>query len=208
MTYIDTGKDKVKKICELLRKETLDPAQEEAKQIVHAAQEEAKEIVEQAQSQAEKILEEARSQIQAEHKLMTSSLALAVKQSIATLKEQIINDLFNPKLAEMISSQMSKTDVIAKLVDSVVDAIKHSGLDTDLSACLPKKINVEELLAMLAKQTLTYISNNNIVLKDIHGGCIVKVEKQNLAIDISDEALKEVVASFIAKQLHKYIFAN
>ncbi len=45
MKGTETGKDKVKKICDILRRETLDPAISEAEQIVHLAKERAEEIV-------------------------------------------------------------------------------------------------------------------------------------------------------------------
>ena len=45
MKGIDAGKDKVKKICDVLRKETLEPARKEAEEIIQQAEAKAAEIL-------------------------------------------------------------------------------------------------------------------------------------------------------------------
>ena len=45
MKGIETGKDKVKKICDFLRNETLDPARHEADSILENAREKAEKIL-------------------------------------------------------------------------------------------------------------------------------------------------------------------
>ena len=44
MEIVDSGKDKVKKICETLKKQTLDPAKQEARNIIDHALKEAEKI--------------------------------------------------------------------------------------------------------------------------------------------------------------------
>jgi cell division septum initiation protein DivIVA len=59
MDTIETGKDKVKKICEVLRKETIEPAIAEAKHILQTAQENADQIIEEAKRKAAKLVADA-----------------------------------------------------------------------------------------------------------------------------------------------------
>jgi len=59
MEAVETGKDKVKKICEVLRKETLEPALQEAEGIVGEANGKAEAILEQAKAKAQMMIQEA-----------------------------------------------------------------------------------------------------------------------------------------------------
>lgn len=53
MKGTEPGKDKVKKICDILRRETLEPAENEAKQIIDSAKEQAKQMISAAHKEAE-----------------------------------------------------------------------------------------------------------------------------------------------------------
>ena len=56
---VDTGRDKVKQICEVLRKETLEPAIDEAKGILEDAQKKGQQIVAEAKEKAAKMIADA-----------------------------------------------------------------------------------------------------------------------------------------------------
>ena len=72
--------DKVKKICEALTKETLDPAKKQAKEIIDSAKKEAEEIIEAARRNAEAIFEEGRKKLTQEKSAQETSLNLAAKK--------------------------------------------------------------------------------------------------------------------------------
>ena len=49
MKGTETGKDEVKMICDILRRETLDPAMQEADEIIRSAKERAEELMQEGQ---------------------------------------------------------------------------------------------------------------------------------------------------------------
>ena len=59
MKGLESGKDKVKKICDILRKETLEPAQDEARGLIESAKEQAQQLIEEAKQEAERLKAEA-----------------------------------------------------------------------------------------------------------------------------------------------------
>ena len=61
MKGLETGKDKVKKICDVLKRETLEPAKHEADEIVASARKKADEILADAHKEAKKMLDDAQS---------------------------------------------------------------------------------------------------------------------------------------------------
>lgn len=53
MKSLETGKDKIQKICDALKKETLEPAKQEAREVIENARLQAAEIVTAAKKEAE-----------------------------------------------------------------------------------------------------------------------------------------------------------
>lgn len=74
MKTTDTGKNKIQKICDLIKSETIEPAQQEAREIVENAHLQAKEIVDEARRQAEEIHAKALREIEQKKKVCESSL--------------------------------------------------------------------------------------------------------------------------------------
>ena len=86
MKSVDTGKEKVKKICEVLRKETIDPAKKEGDHIIAKARDEGEKIVTNAKKEAVRLLDDAKKKIEEERNVFQASINLACKKSIDTLK--------------------------------------------------------------------------------------------------------------------------
>ena len=63
MKSTEVGKDKVKKICDVLRRETLDTAKEEAAAIIEKGREEVKGLIEEAKREAKRAHEAAKKKI-------------------------------------------------------------------------------------------------------------------------------------------------
>ena len=80
MKSVDTGKEKVKKICEVLRKETLEPAKKEGNQIIAKARADAEKIIEDAKNEALRVQEEAKRRIEEERNVFQASMNLAAKK--------------------------------------------------------------------------------------------------------------------------------
>src|SRR3989337_1421388 len=100
MPSLDKGDDKIKKICEIIRKDTLDPAKEHAKEIIENAKIEADQIIKKANNEKEKILNEAKKDIEKEKKIFDSSLNISLRQAFEDLKSKIENELFSKTLSE------------------------------------------------------------------------------------------------------------
>ncbi len=66
MKTLEKGKDKIQHICQVLKEETLKPAQDEAEKIIARAKKERDEILKGAGKNADKMLEAARECIERE----------------------------------------------------------------------------------------------------------------------------------------------
>ncbi len=204
----DYSNDKVKKICDSIRQSALEPAQEEANKIIEEARNEARQIIKDAKADAEKQLAEVRKQITSERNVFKASLHLACKQTLATLKQEIEHKVFNEELGNILASHIQDPKVIAQFINAVTEALAKEGVDADLLAIIPEKIQPQEVAKLLAQNTLHRLKDQSLKFGNIRGGVQIKLEGKYLTIDLSDEALKDLVASFVREDYRNLIFSS
>ncbi len=206
MKGMESGTDKVKKICDALRKETLEPALVEAEEIVDQAREEAARIVAEAQRQAERHFDEAKERIGREKEIFQAALNQASKLAVQFLKQTIEEKLFNRELAKQLASFMQNPKILADLITAVVKAIEKDGKDVDLSAYIPSAIPARDVNAFLAKEILEKLKEKSVLIAPIGGGIEVKLRNENVTLDLSDAALNELLANYIRKDFRELFF--
>jgi V/A-type H+/Na+-transporting ATPase subunit E len=206
MKGTESGKDKVKKICDILRRETLEPAEIEAEQIIRTAREQAEQIVMAAQKEAEKLQQEAGQEIERQRNVFQSSLSQACKQAMAALKQDIEEKLFNQELSRLITKHTQDPKVLAQLVTAIVEGIEKEGIEAALSVYIPAAVPARSVNMLLAHEVLEKLKEKSVLIGPLTGGIEVKLHKENITIDISDAALKELVANYIRKDFRELIF--
>ena len=206
MENLDTGKDKIKKICEILKNETLQPAQEEAQRIVEAAEQEARNIQRAAEAQAEELVTASKIKMAKQKELFDHSIRAACTQVMESLRQEIENNLFNTSLSDWLSKQTVDADLAAKLVNALVKAIEKEGTSAELSAIIPSKIPAEKVNALLLKEVVDKLREKSVVLGGLTGGVQLKLHDKQLTLDLSDEALKELLGRYIRKDFRDLLF--
>ena len=206
MKGLESGKDKVKKICEVLKKETLEPAKKEAEEILHQAHATAENIISQATAKAKDIESAAKKEIERQRNVFQSSLHQACKQSIESLKQEIENNLFSKDLSGLITKQTQDPKVIAELLTAVVKAIEKEGINSDITAYVSSAVPAKAINSLLAQNILQRLKEKEVVLGSMQGGVAVKLHKENITLDITDIALKELVSQYIRKDFRDMLF--
>jgi len=206
MKGLESGKDKVKKICEVLKKETLEPAKKEAEEILHQAHATAENIISQANAKAKDIESAAKKEIERQRNVFQSSLHQACKQSIESLKQEIENNLFSKDLSSLITKQTQDPKVIAELVTAVVNAIEKEGINSDITAYVSSAVPAKAINSLLAQNILHRLKEKEVVLGSMQGGVAVKLHKENITLDITDIALKDLVSQYIRKDFRDMLF--
>lgn len=206
MKGIETGKDKVKKICEVLRKETLEPAKKEANEIIDEARSEAEKVLREAHRKAEHIVSEAKTEMEKQKNVFHSSINQASKQAIESLKQQIEEKLFNRELGQLIIKHTQDPKILAELISGIIKALERDGVNGDLSAYIPASVQAKAVNALLAEQVISKLKEKSVLLGTMAGGVEVKIRKENISIDITDVALKDLLINFIRKDFREMIF--
>lgn len=206
MKTLENSQDKIEKICETIRKETLAPAIQEAERIIAEATAQAEEILHNARHERKSILKEAEKEIEQERNVFQSSLVQAAKQSLETLRQDIENQLFNSQLDLLLEKELNDPKIVSSLLSAIITALEKKGLDTDLQAVVAQKFSPREINELLAKDILNKLKNQSVTVGAFKGGAQVKVVDRKMTVDMSENALKELLSSFVRKDFRKLIF--
>lgn len=206
MEVLDTGHDKIRKICDTLKKETLEPAKKEAKEIIAKAIQEAEKIVQHAKDDAKSIYEENKKKMQKEKNVLQSSLKLACSQSIEALRQEVEENFFNKEIGKLFKEQVNSEQLIAQFINVVIQAIEKEGLKGDLEVIIPKHLSREEIAKKLTQTTISRLKDRPLILGDRQNGVEVKVKDHHMALEISDQTLLSLFASFLREEFRAMLF--
>lgn len=208
MENVETGKDKIKKICEILKNETLEPAKQEAQVIIENAKLQAEEIIQQAKQKAETLQVRAKEEIEKEKSVFQEALRGAAEQAVLSLKQSIDEDFFNKELYTKVEETTSDPKIISKIITALIDAIEKEGVSADFSALIPEQVSTEQVNTLIAKNILKKLKEGEVTLGGFSGGVQMKLRDKKVILDISDVAIHELLAKFLRKDFRKLLFAK
>lgn len=207
MKTLEKGPEKIKTICKVLRDEALEPAQKESQEIIKSAHKQAEQIVAEAQKEADKLLAAAKTKIDQEQNVFQSSLQQAAKQSVELLKQKIESHFFNGNLSALIDKSASDPNVVATLIKAIVKALEAEGMAADLTALVPKSISERQVNELLIEDMLSKLREKSVVIGDFTGGAQLRINNKKLTIDLSSQAIKELLSShLVRKDFRKMVF--
>ena len=207
MTDLEKADLRIQVICEKIRNETLDPAKEEANNIVALAKRDAELILGQARREAEKLQDELKKSLEEEKLIFESSLQQASKQTLEQLKVKIEQTLFNPQLGTWVQEQLGSAKDHAKLIEVLVEAIGKEGTHAELSVLVPQKFSADTITAHLSEKVLDRLKDHTVQLADLPAGVQIRLMGKNMVLDLSASALEEIIASFVRKDFRKVFFS-
>lgn len=208
MKTLDTDQDKIKKICDALRKDTLEPAENEALRIIEDAKDKSKKIILEAEAEANKIIKRAQSEMEQERSVFQSSLSQAAKQGIELIRQEIQSKLFNPELEKLVVKSSADPKIVASLIEAMAKAISQQGLGSDLLAYIPKDISPQAVNSLLHETVIHHLKNGTVELGSFKGGAKIRLTDKKMTLDMTEDTLKELIATFISKDFRKFIFGH
>lgn len=206
MKSFDRGQEKIQKICDKLRRETIEPAELEAKKILEEANQKAESLKIQAEHHIEQMIKQARGQMEQERNVFHSSLQQAAKQIIEGLRQEIEQKLFNDQIQQMLEHEMGNPKIVAELLNGMIKAIEKEGLTTDLTAIIPRHLSSEEVSALLIDNVRKRLKGKSLEIGDFAAGAQVKMVGKKMTIDLSEQAIKELLADYMRKDFRRLIF--
>ncbi len=206
MKGLETGKDKIQKICDALRKETLEPARHEAKEIIDAARNTAANYLQEAKIKAQDTLALAEKEIEERKKVFESSLMMACRQGIEDLKAKIEEEFFNPELQNLVEKEMGDPKTIARILSAFLETLEEKGIDDELIVSIPKSITPRSINSLLAQKAIDKLEKGEVVEGDFAGGVQIKLKDRKITIDISEKAVRELIAQYIRRDFRELVY--
>lgn len=208
METLEKGKSKLGEICEILRKETLEPAQNDAKGIVDSARIESQKIIELAHAEAKQIMDDAHAKIEQERKLFENSMDLASKQSFDELRQKVEEHLFAIELSQLGAGMLKEGELVAKLLGAIINAIEKEGLGSNLALAISGILKPEEISKHLMDGIKQKLEKNEIPIESIDSGAVIKIVDKKMRIDVSEQSLKELMGTFLRDSFRQILFKN
>jgi V/A-type H+/Na+-transporting ATPase subunit E len=205
---LERAEERIQTICEKIRSEVIEPAQQEAARILTKAQEQAASIVEKARLEASQTIEMMKSRLEEEKRIFDTSVQQGAKQAVDLLKQKIETSLFNPALEQWIIAELDGAKEHGKLLQACIEALDKEGINADLSIKIPKTFTPEEITAEVSKNIAERLKKSDIEVVDMKSGIIISLKGKYLTIDISKETLQELLAMFIRKDFRKNFFTQ
>lgn len=206
MKTLDQGQDKVKKLCDALKRETLEPAQAEARELVSKAHRQAEEIVHQARKEAAEVEQAARQRIEQERAVFHTSLEQACKQGAEVVRQSIEQNLLREELYREIVSATSDPAIIGRFVTAIIDGLEREGIEANLSAIVSSTVDPQAVNLQLGKRLLERLKEGGVVLGEFRGGAQVVLHGEKITLDMSSEALLELIGRFLRRDLREMLF--
>lgn len=206
MRSLEKGQDKIQKICDKLRMKTLEPAEQEAQRIIQEAKEKAERLKMDAEVQAEEIHKQARAAMEQERNVFHSALHQSARQAVEGLRQEIEQRFFSEELQRLLNAQMADPQIIANLINGLVKAIEKEGLSTDLSAVIPRSVSTEAVSTLLLEGVRKRLQGKPLEQGGFAGGVQLKLHGKKMTVDLSDQAVKELLAKYMRKDFRKLIF--
>ena len=160
-----------------------------------------------AEKKAGKLILEAEKEIEEKKKLFQSSLQLACRQGVELLKQKIEQELFDKQLAEVVIQEMKDPHVIAKIISAFIRNLEERGIDDELVGLIPKHVTARSINALLASKDLERLKGQTVEIGDFNGGVQLRLKDKQITIDISDMAVRELIALYIRRDFREMIFS-
>jgi V/A-type H+/Na+-transporting ATPase subunit E len=209
MKELPKAEDKVAYICQALRRETLEPAQQEAERMLAEAEHKREERLEETDRECQARLEKLQNQLAQEQMLFRTSMQHAGKQGIALIKQQIEESLFRPAVTTLVDQASSSPEAVAAFLNGIIQAIEKEGISADIEAILPKTVSPDQVMPLLMKTIQERLKKEGAVrLGSFEGGVQIRLRDKNMVLDLSDKALRELLASFMRESFHNYLFQD
>lgn len=202
---MESSKDKLRKICDLLRRETLQPAKQEAAAIIAAAREESAEIVNRAEKQATELSRIADERISKEEKRSQVAIEQGIHQALEHLRQSIEEELFSPALHELIAEHLYEPEGFASLLNSSIDQLIREGHHGDIVVTIGNHLPTQKINALLTNTVINRLKQQKVHLKDIEGAEIT-VADSSFRLEINAQGIRDLLWRFLRTDLRNILF--
>jgi V/A-type H+-transporting ATPase subunit E len=204
----------VQELIARIRDEGTKAGEDQAEQLVADARREAAQIVAQARAEAEALRDQAHAEIKAEEEAATASLRNAARDSVLEL-QATVRARFESFVHRLVTKEMRNENFIRSLVlvlaghvtdDFVKDRHARIFVDENLLGDYEKAVG--EPMRSIVLQITSEMLREGLELvpaTGVHGGAKVQLVGENLEIDLTDDAIAELLLQYVLPRYRRII---
>jgi V/A-type H+-transporting ATPase subunit E len=199
--------NRLQKLTEKLYNEGLSKGKQEADRVLEQAHIEAKECIDKATLQAQQIIEDARRQAEELKKNTATEVALAARQSIGAVKEQIQNVITSNIIDNAVTRANSDSDFVKNLIMEIArnwSSEKNIALDVMLSA------NAKEEFIASVRNALSQELGQDIEVRTgaLKSGFRISPKDGGFFVSFTDEDFQTLISEYLRPQIADMIFGK
>lgn len=194
----------LQELIDQIKKDGVEVAETEAKNIVESAKAEAEKIIADAKTQADKILADAKTENERMVKSSEDAIRQAGRNLLISFRESVTREL-NAIVAETVDSVYS-ADSLSQLIINVVESWANKPDVENIEAILNS--NDVEVLEKTAFSSLKARISKGVTLKandNFDGGFRVAVNNGGAYYDYSTEAVVDMMSNYLSPKVVKLL---
>ena len=194
----------IQPLLDKIKREGIEEAKRAKDETLQSAHKEAEVIIKDAKEQAERMIREAKSEIQRNQDIYKKSMAIAGRDLISSLRNQIIG-LFNHILARQTDIALTP-EVMKEMILKMIDKWEIQNQSQAIEILLSKGD-----LGKLEKQLFTSVKNElkkGITLEPIEGigaGFRIGEKDGTMHYDFSDRVITETLMEYLSPNISKFL---
>ena len=200
--------NKLQELTQKLYNEGVEKANEEAEKILAEAKSEADKLTQNAEKDAQKIIDNAEQKSAEIKKNVDAELALAAKQTVRTVKQQIADMIVSKIIDEPVKKAFDDEKFVKEIIEAVVKNWNPQKNETiDLSVLLPEKLEKEFTKYFTAKSGKELNAKLELSFSDsIKGGFKVGPADGSYKISFSEEDFENFFKSYLRPKTTEMLY--
>lgn len=191
--------EELQALLDRINKEGVQKAEEERDKLISEARQEADKIVSDANEKAEQIIADARKEEKLLEEKGRQALQQAARDTVLSLRSRL-KDIMNEVVQQSIGEGVNSEQLAEFIREIITTYAEDQGGEFEVQVPTDKKEGVEKyLFGQLTEELKKRV--NIAPVEDISGGFKISVEDENVEYDFSDEALAEVLCTFLNPRL-------
>lgn len=204
---MENNDNKLDILTKKIYEEGIEKAQQDANDILEKAKKDAENIIKEAEAKANSIIAKANTDSASLKQKTEAELGMSVKQTVASLKQQLTNLISNKIAVDMTTAAFKDEEFVRELMSRIIEKWNAEG-NASLNVMMNDKEREEFEKFLLAKHK--NLMNDNLTLVTNAGqkeGFVVQPKDGSYKITFSEKVFEEFFNAYIKEYSKKLLFS-
>ena len=204
---MDNNDNKLNLLTKKIYEEGIEKAKNDAHSILEKAKNDADNIIKEAEAKAKAILEKANNDADNLRQKTETEISMSVKQTVASLKQQITNLISNNIAVDMTTTAFKDDDFVRELMSKIIEKWNIES-NVDLKVIMNDKEKEDFEKYLLAKHRDLLDNNLTLVADNSQKeGFVIQPKDGSYKITFSERVFEEFFNAYLKEYSKKLLFS-